>query len=137
MQNVTIILISLVGLAYMVGTCSRVKTQPARFQHLKGWQKLLGVLAIVMTLLIILNPEFLALGLVGDTAFFDLLVLAISLQLQGHVYRIWHSVRDALSRSLRWRYTPSLGLRCVLAGSVFAITGMVAVIQKVAHRITS
>src|ERR1043166_8012360 len=83
MQRVTIILLGLAILAY-ASTWSSNKTQPSRFQHLKGWQKIFGVLAVSFALLVVLNPEFLALGLIGDTAFFDMLVLAMSLQL--HVF---------------------------------------------------
>jgi uncharacterized membrane protein YkgB len=82
MQKVTLILFALSILAY-ASTRSLNKTKPSWFQHLKGWQKIFGTLAVVLTLLIILNPEFLALGLVGDTAFFDLLILALSLQMHA------------------------------------------------------
>jgi hypothetical protein len=134
MRNVTIILLGLVMLAYL-STRSPGKTKRSRFQHLKGWQKLLGVLAIGMTLLIILNPEFLALGLIGDTAFVDMLVLALSLQLQVCAVRIWHSVRTVLSQSLRWLVTPSLGASYLLAVSALAVGSVVSAIQKATHRI--
>ena len=59
--------IILLGMAMLLCASTRPagKSRPSRFQHLKGWEKLFGILAVVMTLLIILNPEFLALGLVG------------------------------------------------------------------------
>jgi hypothetical protein len=44
--------------------------------------KFIGVLSFAIEGKIVMNLEFLALGLLGDTAFFDLLVLALSLQLQ-------------------------------------------------------
>lgn len=53
----------------------------ARSQPLLGWQKLFGAIAVVSVILILLQPEFLALGLFSDTAFFDMLVLAMSLQM--------------------------------------------------------
>ncbi|MGZ4963765.1 MAG: hypothetical protein ACXWC8_14510, partial [Limisphaerales bacterium] len=53
------------------------------FHQLTGWQKVFGVLAMVAAVVILLNPEFICLGLLGDTAFFDLLVLGLSLQLHG------------------------------------------------------
>jgi hypothetical protein len=43
--------------------------KPASFRPFTGWQKLAGAIALILALLIVLNPEFLALGLVGDTAF--------------------------------------------------------------------
>jgi uncharacterized membrane protein YkgB len=136
MQNGTIILLGLAMLAY-ASTRSPGKTRLSRFRHLEGWQKLFGVLAIVMTLLIILNPEFLALGLIGDTAFFDMLVLALSLQLQGYAVRVWHSVRPVLSRSLRWSLTPSVGTSYLLAVSALALGSVVSAIQKAVNRILS
>ena len=71
---------------------------PHRFT---GWQKLVSFVAIILALLIVLNPEFLALGLFGDAAFFDLLVLALSLQLQMVATRLWHTVGPIISITLR------------------------------------
>jgi hypothetical protein len=136
MQNKTVILIGVALLAY-ASARSPDKTRPSRFQHMKGWQKLLGVLAIVMALLIILNPEFLALGFIGDTAFFDVLVVAISLQLQVILVRIWYFVRTVLFRDLRLFFTPSPGTSYLLAVSALAIASVVSAIQKVIHRIST
>src|ERR1041385_5306701 len=99
MQNVTIILFALGMLAY-ASTRSLDKTKVSRFQHLKGWQKLFGALAVILALFIILNPEFLALGLLGDTAFFDILVLALSLQMRALAIRAFHGCVDVLSRGI-------------------------------------
>jgi hypothetical protein len=55
------------------------------FRHPSGSQKIFGVVAFVLALLILLNPEFLALGILGDTAFFDLLVLAIGIQMHTYI----------------------------------------------------
>lgn len=111
------------------------KTKPSRFQHLKGWQKIFGVLAVILTLLIIVNPELLALGLLGDTAFFDVLVLALSLQLHMIVTRTFRRCVDALSRGVRWLEIPSPGLRYLLAVLTPAIAVVVTSFQKAVHRI--
>src|SRR5262245_18231647 len=98
------------------------------FQHLEGWRKVLGVLAIVMTLLIVLNPEFLALGIIGDAAFFDVLVLAISLQLQVYVVRVVHFIRALVVGRLRRLYTPSIGGYYLYAVSSLAIASVISAI---------
>ena len=136
MEKVTIILLGLVMLAY-ASTRSPGKTRLSRFQHLKGWQKIFAVLAVILALLIILNPEFLALGLIGDTAFFDMLVLALSLQLHVVATRAFHSCVEVLSRGVRWLGIPSPGLRYLLAILMPAIAGSVTAFQKAVHRILS
>ena len=77
-------------LAYAFIETSGSSRRTASAQPLRLWQKLAGAIAILMALLIVMNPEFLALGLLGDTAFFDLLVLALSLQLQDLAAQAWH-----------------------------------------------
>ena len=134
MQNLTIILLGLVVFAY-ASTRSQDKTKPSRFQHLKGWQKIFGVLAVILTLLIILNPELLALGLLGDTAFFDMLVLALSLQMHMFVARAFRRCVAVLSRGVRWLGIPSPGLCYLLAVVTPLIAGAVAMFQKAVHRI--
>jgi uncharacterized membrane protein YkgB len=136
MQIANIILLGLVILVY-ASTRSPEKTKLSRFRHLKGWQKIFGVVAVILTLLIILNPEFLALGLIGDTAFFDMLVLAMSLQL--HVITSWayHTVVGVLSRGVRWVGIPSPGLRYLLAVLTPAIGAAVTIFQRAVHRILS
>jgi hypothetical protein len=101
MRKPITILLGLALLAY-AGVRLRNKTKPAWFQQLQGWQKLFGGLAVILTLLIVLNPEFLALGLLGDTAFFDMLVLVLGLQLHLYATRAVYGFRIVLSRSLRW-----------------------------------
>jgi len=134
MQKVTIILLGLAVFVY-ASTWSLDKTKLSRFQHLKGWQKLFGVLAIVVALLIILNPEFLALGLIGDTAFFDMLVLALSLQMRVFALRAFRSCVDMLSRGRRRLLVPSPGMFYLLAVVTPFIAGVVAMCQKAVHRI--
>src|SRR5215472_585538 len=78
---------------------------PTRFHQLQGWQKLLGLVAVLAALLMILNPEFLALGLVGDAAFFDALVLLLSLQLQALGSRAWTCLRAVFTTVARMLMT--------------------------------
>jgi hypothetical protein len=136
MQNITIILFGLAMLAY-ASTRSPAKIKLSRFPHLKGWQKLFGGVAVVMTLLIILNPEFLALGLLGDTAFFDMLVLALSLQTHVVAVRAFRRGVDLLSKGVRWMGIPSPGLLYLWVVAVVFIGGVASSIQKVVHRFSS
>lgn len=104
------------------------------FQHLQGWQKVLGLLAVAMTLVIVLNPEFLALGLLGDAALFDMLALAISLQLQAYVGRVWLFLRAELPRTLRWFVTPGLETRYVVYVSMLYLASAASAVQKALHK---
>ena len=127
-------------LAFVILACALKqasgKFKPAHFRPFTGWQKLAGAVALIIALLIVLNPEFLALGLVGDTAFFDLLVLAITLQLQGLGTRAWRSVSAAFSGLVHWLLAPRPTFATFLL--IFAPVGnLVASIQKRANRILS
>lgn len=104
-------LIMLVGFAILAHALTRAQKQraPAWFQHLRGSQKLFGVIALFLMLLMALNPEFLALGLLGDAAFFDLMVLALSLQMHMIVSRVWRGCVTTLARGMRWALTPGAG----------------------------
>jgi hypothetical protein len=136
MLKIAIILLVLLVLVSST-TRSSDKRKLTRFQHLKGWQKIFGVVAIVLTLLIVLNPEFLALGILGDTAFFDMLVLAMSLQLHTFAARAFHRCVNVLAIGGRWLGTPSPGLRYLLAVWTVAIAGAVTAFHKALHRILS
>jgi|GEM_PF-2732569 len=87
------------------------RNKPALFQNLKGWQKLLGLIAIVLALIILLNPEFLALGLLGDSAMLDMLALALSVQMLTSVQWAWHHISQGFLRTMRWLGIPNPGLR--------------------------
>jgi uncharacterized membrane protein YkgB len=132
--------ILLLGL-FIVLTCGLTRAQgkvnPAWSQRFKGWQKLFGAIVVVLALLIILNPEFLALGLLGDTAFFDMLVVALSLQMHLFVTRLWHECVSALTRGMRWVRIPSPGMLYLLAVSALAMGSTVLALRKAAHRIFS
>jgi hypothetical protein len=107
--------------------------RPAWFDHLNGWQKIFGLIAVMLAVLILMNPDFLALGLLGDSTFFDVLVFALSLQMLVFVQWAWRSLCTAFARSLRWTGIPSPGLRYLLAISAVAIGGAISSIQKVVH----
>jgi hypothetical protein len=127
-------------LAFVILACGLAqasgKFKPAHFRPLTGWQKLAGAVALIVALLIVLNPEFLALGLLGDTAFFDLLVLAITLQLQGLGTRAWRSVSATFSGIVHWLFAPRPTFAMFLL--IFAPVGnLVTSIQKLANRFLS
>jgi hypothetical protein len=136
MQNTTMILFGLAMLAY-ASTRSPDKTRSSRFHHLRGWQKILGILAVFLTLLMILNPDSLALGLFGDTAFFDIMVFALSVQMSVLATRAIHSCVDVLSKVARGMGIPSPGLRYLLAFLTPVIASASSLFQKAAHRILS
>lgn len=107
------------------------KIELLRFQHLNGWEKLIGVLAVFMALLIILNPEFLALGLVVDSVFFEMLVFALSLHLRLLVVRVFHICAGLLSKVLRWLFPPTPGMRYWQAIATLVIAGVVVLLERV------
>lgn len=135
MQKLIVILLSLALGA--IALARLLRNKPALFQNLKGWQKLLGLIAIVMALIILLNPEFLALGLLGDTAFFDMLALALSVQMLVSVRWAWHHFSQGFVRTMRWFGIPSPGFRFLMVISAIALTNAVSALQKLVHRISS
>jgi hypothetical protein len=110
------------------------KYRPTWIHCLNSWQVLIGLAAVIAATLIVMTPEFYALGILGDSAFFDLLVLAISLQLQMIGSRIWHYVVlgfTPIKRFVSWRiYATSAVL-------LFIFADIVSTVQKVVHRISS
>ena len=110
------------------------KHKPAWPQRLNAWQILIGIVAIIMAILIVMNPEFYALGILGDSAFFDLLVLAISCQLQVLGFRVWDYIASGFSKTMRftrWRIYVS----CTMVFLFFAEIGWS--LQNAMHRISS
>jgi hypothetical protein len=134
MQMTTVILLGGAIVAYAFVRLPK-GTGSASSQRLKWWEKLVGAVAVVLAVLIVLNPELLALGVLGDTAFFDLLVLLLSLQLRMALARAWGFVARACSGLMRW-WTPRLSYLLVLS-TVAAIGNAVAAVQKLMHRISS
>jgi hypothetical protein len=57
------------------------------------------VIAVFLVLLMAMNPEFLALGFLGDAAFFDIMVLALSLQMNMIASRVWQGTGLVFGRS--------------------------------------
>ena len=134
MHNAPIILVALALLAYAFSRSNRIK--PAWSQHLTGWRKIFGLAAFIGAVLILINPEFLALGLLGDTAFFEMLVLALSSQMHVFAIRAFHRCADVLSGVMRWLGIPSLGLLYCVAVVTPVVAGAVALFQRTLHRIT-
>jgi hypothetical protein len=136
MRKPITILLGLALLAYG-GVRLRNKSKPGWFQQLQGWQKVFGALAVILTLLIVLNPEFLALGLLGDTAFFDMLVLVLGLQLHHYATRAFYGFRSVLSRILRWLGMPSPGFSYSLALLWCAAASAISMLHRAWHRLVS
>src|SRR6188768_873899 len=100
------------------------KYKPKWICRLTWWQVLIGFIATVAALLVVMNPEFLALGILGDSTFFDLLALAIGVQLQVVFSRIGVSVLVGGARVVRfinWRFC-SICMMLTLAVSDIAST---------------
>jgi hypothetical protein len=132
--------ILLLGLAVVVACAinrAQGRSKPAWSHHLTGWQKVFGVVAVFLAFLVILNPEFLALGLLGDTAFFDLLVLSLGLQMHALAARAFRACTNALSKWFGWLEIPSPGLRYVIAVSTVVIASVASAFQKAVHRFFS
>jgi len=127
------ILIGLTVLAFALAFLPD-KYRPTWIHRLTSWQMLLGLVAAIVATLIVLTPEFYALGILGDSAFFDLLVLAISFQLRGIVSWIWRYFDlgfRPVKRFVRFRaYAVSTML-------LFLFAGIISIAQKVAHRLSS
>jgi hypothetical protein len=93
------------------------------------------LVAVIGAVLILINPEFLALGLLGDAAFVDLLVLLLSLQLQmvgAHVRRWTVAVLSIMRRVM----APRLSYIAVLS-VLAALQTTCSTIQKAVHRLFS
>jgi hypothetical protein len=132
--------VHLFGLALVLAcvmTRAEDRNKPAWAQRLKGWHTVFGVIAFILTLLIVLTPEFFALGLLGDAAFFDMLVLALSLQLHSFAARACRVCLNMVARGARWIVIPSPGLSYLLMVSTVAFGSALATIQKAVHRIFS
>ena len=92
------------------------------------WRRPIVLVAVLVAVLIILTPEFFALGLIGDTAFFDLLVLLISLQLQGFGFQARSWLAGWASKAISGVTTPRWSYLLVLS----AWAGLGSVVSSVA-----
>jgi hypothetical protein len=111
------------------------KYKPMWIYRLSWWQVLIGLIATVAALLIVMNPEFLALGILGDSTFFDLLVFAIGIQLQVILARIGVQVLAGgarLVRFIRWRFC----FNCLMLVAL-VVDDIASTIQRVVQRFTS
>ena len=133
MQMTPTIILGLALFAYAI-TRMPDKCRPTWAHRLGPWQTLIGLVALLAAILIVMNPEFYALGILGDSAFFDLLVLAISFQLQMIGSRTWGYFVAGFSIVKRF-VKLRLYVTCSIMMFVFADLG--SAIQKVAHRISS
>ena len=133
MTTDTIILLGLAAFALARARSSDL-AGPTWLRHLEGRQKILGGVAAVMAVLIFLNPELLALGLLEDAAFVDIVVLALSWQMHVVLSRVLRAPLDVLSRVERWLGIPSPGLACLLTFSAVAIGCAASELQRIVHR---
>src|SRR5882724_2438986 len=96
------------GLALFVSVLALLpdKYRPTWINRLTLWQVLIGLVAVIIATVIVMTPEFYALGILGDSAFFDLLVLAISFQLRGIGLLVWRYIVlgfTPIQRFVNWR----------------------------------
>src|SRR6516225_669585 len=93
----------LILLAILAWICIRRPSgiKSVNSQKLTWWQKLVGIVAVLCVVMVAVNPEFWALGLLGDTTFFDVFVLLISIQLQMTLVWVWDWCGTLLSGGLR------------------------------------
>jgi hypothetical protein len=110
------------------------RTRLGWLRDLSGWQKVFGAVAIVAALLIVLNPEFFALGLLGDTAFFDLLALALALQLHTIFVQALQMCAAGISRGARFLGIPSPSFLYLLAMARYQWTRTASAFQKALTR---
>jgi hypothetical protein len=100
MQMATLLIVGFVMALVLSSNRKPQRPLPLWSQHWQGWQKIFSVVGFAAALLIVMNPEFLALGMLGDAAFFDLLVFALSLQFQTVVMHAARCTRDWSVRAL-------------------------------------
>src|SRR5262245_48115031 len=105
-------LLLLALIAFALDRASR-KLNLAR--ELKWWKRPAVWLAILIAVLILATPEFSALGLLGDSAFFDLLVLLISLQLRAALVQARCSWVALLRGAVRWLRSPRMSYLLVMS----------------------
>jgi hypothetical protein len=131
--------VMLFGLAIVAYALYRRRSRgggPVARSGLNGGHKLLGVIFLmILPLLILVNPELLALGFLGDAAFVDLLVLLIGLQFQMAAALLRSLIGSALSRITRYLGSP----RIAHVGVMFciAIENVIFEIREIVSRISS
>jgi hypothetical protein len=128
MEIKILILVALILAMLWIGKGESKHSGPRWAEHLRGWQIIFAAAAFVAVLLMMLNPEFLALGLLGDTAFFDVLVLAFGLQFrnaafwaEGNVRRVITKVQFSMLRSLQRDYAMVVVSLAPIASAAVAV----------------
>lgn len=128
-------------LALLAYAITRLPDQyrPDWTRRLDAWQTLLAAVAFVAALLIIMNPEMYALGLLGDSAFFDLLVLGLTLQLNTMGLRLWSRVAPGwvfVKRFLtRWLYQNYYAILSIGWLLMWTYANLASMMHKITHRI--
>lgn len=136
-MNKMVVIVGGLALLVLAGARSSAKGQPGWLQQLTGWQKLFGVAAFLIALLILANPEFAAIGLLSDTAFFDVFVLALGMQLHTSVVRMLRTGAQGTRMMLRWTVMRSPGLCRLLVVLSMTMASLISVCQRVVHRFNS
>ena len=124
------------GLALFAFALTRLpdKYRPAWVHRFDSWQTLIGLVAVVAAIVIMMNPELYALGILGDSAFFDLLVLAIACQLHTISSRIVSHVVAGFYMVKRFMRFRIFVTQTVM---LFILADIVGTVQKIVHRISS
>ena len=135
MNTMSIIIFALAVIAFSANR--RLDRTASACGHFTGWQKVFGIVAVIGAILILINPDFVALGLLGDTAYFDLLVLGLSLQLHVFAAGAWRWLGTAIGRVARLVRIPSPGFSYLLFVSALAVWSVMSAVQKALHRICS
>jgi|SRR3954464_12633071 hypothetical protein len=125
----------LLALAVIIFARSRsgLKGRLAQLSEYRGWRRIIVVLSVMLALMIVLNPEFMALGFLGDAAFFDILVLAVGFQLQIQMIGLHRAFAASFSKAMQWAGVPSPGLRYLMTFCSLAFGRAVSASKRV-HR---
>jgi hypothetical protein len=102
MHMTPVFLVTLAIILAWAASSAPNRIQPTWLRQINGWQKFFGIAGFILAMVILLNPELLALGLVGDAAFFDMLVLALSIQFQTVVFRAWRCIQEPFLKTLEF-----------------------------------
>jgi hypothetical protein len=135
--QMTVSLLIAVGFTILAcGLLARRGSHAATKSRFKGGQKAVAaVVLVVLSLLVLLNPELVTLGFLGDAAFVDLLVVLIGVRFQavGAQARTW--LVAISSPFVRWFKSP----RMVYLGVLFCIAfeNVISEVRDIFQRISS
>lgn len=85
-------------------------------------------------MLMMLNPEFVALGLFSDAAFFDMVVLALSLQMHSLFIRACRGLMAGVVSWMRLLCLPGLGDRYLFLVASEAFENALTALRKLYRR---